>query len=76
MALDIAKRGGTWPAALCGADDAAVKAFLEGRIGFLEIETVIREALKSHEPNLDPSIDDVIVAAASARSCVADIVGG
>jgi 1-deoxy-D-xylulose-5-phosphate reductoisomerase len=76
MALDIAKRGGPWPAALCGADDAAVKAFLERRIGFLEIETVIREALKSHEPNLDPSIDDVIVAAASARSCVADIVGG
>ena len=75
MALDIAKRGGTWPAALCGADDAAVKAFLDGRIGFLEIETVIREALKGHNPNLNPTIDDLLAASTNTRNCVANIVG-
>ena len=74
MALEVAKRGGTWPAALCGADDAAVDAFLDGRIGFLEIGTVISEALEDHEPTWDPSPDDLLAAAASTRDRVAGMV--
>ena len=75
MAIDVAKRGGTWPAALCGADDAAVEAFLDGRIGFLEIGAVISEALKDHEPTSDPSVGDLLAAAASARERVAGTLG-
>ena len=43
MAIEIAKRGGTWPAALSGANDAAVELFLAGKIGFREIGVVIQE---------------------------------
>ncbi|MEC8891591.1 MAG: 1-deoxy-D-xylulose-5-phosphate reductoisomerase, partial [Chloroflexota bacterium] len=49
MALDHAKKGGTWPSALCGADDGAVEAFLDGKISFREIEPLIRTSLLTHE---------------------------
>ena len=66
LALEVAVRGDTWPAALCGADDAAVDLFLDRRIGFLDIAAVIRDALQDHEPVHDPSAEQVIAAAAWA----------
>ena len=70
LGLDVAMRGGTWPAALCGADEAAVELFLSGRVGFLDIPSVIRDALEGHQPVMDPSPQDALAAAAWARSQV------
>jgi 1-deoxy-D-xylulose-5-phosphate reductoisomerase len=70
MALEVAKRGGTWPAALAGADDAAVQRFLEGQIGFLEIGTVILQALEGHRNVEEPSVDEILGAAERARERV------
>ncbi len=67
LALDMAKRGGTWPAALSAADEVAVELVLSGRIGFLEIEKVIKEVLKDHHPVMEPSIDDILDASRWAR---------
>jgi 1-deoxy-D-xylulose-5-phosphate reductoisomerase len=75
LALDVAKRGGTWPAALCGADDIAVEAFLGGRIGFAEIPTVISEALDDHKSVPDPTPADSLAAAAWGRARVAALAG-
>jgi 1-deoxy-D-xylulose-5-phosphate reductoisomerase len=75
LALDVAKRGGTWPAALCGADDIAVEAFLDGRISFVEIPTVIGEALVGHQSVSDPSPTDSLAAAAWGRARVTDLAG-
>ena len=75
LALDIARRGGTWPAALCGADEAAVEAFLAGRIGFMEIASVIQEALKEHQNVAEPTISDTIAAAQSATERVHSLAG-
>ena len=76
MALNIAKRGGTWPAALCGADDKAVEMFLAGRISFLDIGTVICEAIETHRSVMDPSIQDILAAAAWANNRVNTLVTG
>ena len=76
MALDIAKRGGTWPAALCGADEAAVELFLSGHIGFQEIGPVIREALEEHQTVMDASLEDTIAAAEWAGARVTGLVKG
>ena len=76
IALNIAKRGGTWPGALCGADERAVELFLAGRIGFLEIGPVIQEAMKEHRSVVEPSLEDVISAAAWAHRRVSEIVEG
>ena len=76
LGLDIAMRGGTWPAALCGADEMAVELFLSRRIGFLEIPTVISEALRKHQPIEDPSPRDALSAAAWARGQALRLVEG
>ena len=74
LALEIARRGGTWPAALCGADEMAVQQFLSGRMGYLEIGPVIQEALKEHQSIEEPSLPDVLAAAEWARKRVNRVV--
>ncbi len=76
MALDYAKRGGTWCAALCGADDTAVELFLSGQIAFGEIATVIREALNAHQSIEEPSLEDIIETAAWARQKARSVAEG
>jgi 1-deoxy-D-xylulose-5-phosphate reductoisomerase len=48
LAYRALELGGTAPAALSGADEAAVAAFLEGRIGFTAIARVCEEVLDAH----------------------------
>ena len=74
MAVDTAKKGGTWPAALSAADEVAVQLFLSGRIGYLEIGTVIQEALKDHQTTEDPCLEDIMAAAVWARESVTKLV--
>ena len=76
LILDTAMKGGTWPAAVCGADEAAVDLFLQRRIGFLEIEQVVREALSDHASIDDPTVEQTLEAADWARGRVASIAGG
>jgi 1-deoxy-D-xylulose-5-phosphate reductoisomerase len=45
LARDAGERGGTYPCAFNAANEVAVAAFLEGRIGFLEIAALVEEAL-------------------------------
>ncbi len=75
LALEFAKLGGTWPAALCGADEAAVDLFLSRAIGFLDIPVVIREALDGHLPVDDPTPEQALAAARWAAQAVHGLVG-
>jgi 1-deoxy-D-xylulose-5-phosphate reductoisomerase len=45
LAREAAREGGTAPCVLNAANEIAVHAFLEGRLGFLEIPAVIEETL-------------------------------
>ena len=67
LGLNAAMKGGTWPAALSGADDIAVESFLKGKISFLEISSFISEILSSHNNILNPNIEQILDAANSAR---------
>ena len=73
LALDYARRGGTWPAALCGADEAAVDLFLSRKIGFLDIPVVIREVLDGHRPETDPTAEQALEAAGWAERAVREL---
>ena len=57
-AYEAGKIGGTMPTVLNAANEAAVANFLEGRISFLEIETLIEEALNRHQVIANPDLDD------------------
>ncbi len=67
LGLETAIKGGTWPAALSGADDIAVEYFLKRKINFLEIGSFISDILSSHKNIVNPNIDQVLNAASSAR---------
>jgi 1-deoxy-D-xylulose-5-phosphate reductoisomerase len=45
LARDAGVRGGTFPCAFNAANEVAVAAFLEGRISFLDIASVVEDAL-------------------------------
>lgn len=55
LAFDALRAGGTAPAILNAANEVAVAAFLEGRLGFWDIQACVREALNAlpAEPMLD-----------------------
>jgi 1-deoxy-D-xylulose-5-phosphate reductoisomerase len=58
-ALEI---GGTAPAVLSGADEAAVGAFLSGRCRFDEIARICGEVLEAHPPGPVGSVDEALAA--------------
>jgi len=58
-ALEI---GGTAPAVLSGADEAAVAAFLSGRLRFDEIAAVCAEVLEAHPPGPVTSVEEALAA--------------
>ena len=75
MAIDYAKRGDTWPSALCGADEGAVDKFLEGSISFVEIESVIKHVMELHRPCKNPNVDQIIDAYIWAKTQVEVLIG-
>jgi len=77
--LDLAYRagreGGLATAVLNAANEVAVASFLQGRIGFLDIERVIEETLDRYEPAGARSLDDVTVAEGWARATAEEAAG-
>jgi 1-deoxy-D-xylulose-5-phosphate reductoisomerase len=71
MAWDVIEQGGSAGAVFNGANEAAVDAFLAGRIRFDEIWDCIREAIEMLPAAPVLSVQDVMAADASAR----DVVG-
>lgn len=56
FAYEAGKKGGTMPTVLNAANEAAVAAFLEGKIRFLQIEDLIEKALSTHQTMEHPSL--------------------
>ena len=68
MAVEALKAGGSAPVVLNGANEAAVGAFLQGRIPFGRIPEIIREALDAVPVTPIRSIADVYAADRKARA--------
>jgi 1-deoxy-D-xylulose-5-phosphate reductoisomerase len=77
--LDLARKafktGGTMPAFMNGANEAAVELFLNNKIGFLDIAGVIEEAMNTHTPVNNYNLSDVMQADADARRRVLSLSG-
>ncbi len=67
LALDAARAGGTYPAALCAADEVAVGLFLERKLGFTEIPRLVQKVVDKHHPGSAASLEDIMDADAWAR---------
>ncbi len=56
FAFDAGKAGGTLPTVLNAANEAAVEAFLKGKITFLQIEELIEKSLTAHDSIQNPDL--------------------
>ncbi|MGH7609454.1 MAG: 1-deoxy-D-xylulose-5-phosphate reductoisomerase [Candidatus Dormibacteria bacterium] len=60
-------RGGAVPAVLNAANEVAVAAFLQGRIGFLEIASLIESVTEAFRPEPSPGLEQLLAADAWGR---------
>ena len=75
LALETARRGQTYPAVLSAADEVAVNAFLQGRLGFTGIYRVVEQVIDRHQPAPGQTLAEVMAADAWATQEVERVVG-
>lgn len=66
------RRGGTVPAAMNGANEAAVALFLKEKIGYLDIPEIVGTVAETFPKNEIYSVGDVLEADRAARAFVAE----
>lgn len=64
--------GGLMPTVVNGANEQAVKLFLEGKIKFLQIADLVEKAYNFVNNKKDYTLDDIFLADKAARDCVQD----
>jgi len=74
LGREAMKLGGTAPAILSAANEIAVQAFLDNKIGFLDIEKVIEETLSHGPVSILTDLDVLLEADTAARRYAAEQV--
>jgi 1-deoxy-D-xylulose-5-phosphate reductoisomerase len=70
LARRCVKAGGVMTAVLNGANEAAVAAFLEDRIGFVELFDLVEAVVDDAKQIENPTLDDIEAADKAAREAV------
>ena len=76
LAYDAARRGGTLPAVMNAANECAVTAFIDGKIGFTDICRVSELVLDRHCVREEPEIGDILAADRWAREEAEQMIKG
>lgn len=74
IAYDALREGGSAGCVVNAANEIAVQAFLEGRITFTRIPTLIEETMSHMEHVAHPSLDDIVQLDAEARRYAVSLV--
>ncbi|MGH7097754.1 MAG: 1-deoxy-D-xylulose-5-phosphate reductoisomerase [Stellaceae bacterium] len=75
VAREALQKGGGYPAALNAANEVAVHAFLEGRIGFLDIVAVVERTLAAIPAGRLESLEDAYRFDSAARALAGRLTG-
>jgi 1-deoxy-D-xylulose-5-phosphate reductoisomerase len=75
IAYEAGRLGGSAPAALNAADEIAVQAFIEGRIGFSSIPVVVERTVEAVSDRPVGTVDEILEADREARAVARDIGG-
>jgi len=70
------RRGGTLPAVLNAANEAAVGAFLGGRLSFTGIVRVVEKAIERAAVVDDPTLEDILAVDREAREFAERTIAG
>ena len=73
-AYEAGRTGGTMPAAVNAADEVAVEAFLNRRIGFLDIPGIVKQTMEAHQPVLNPALEDIMSSDRWARDFAEKVI--
>jgi len=76
LAIEAGKKGETYPAVLCAADEVAVELFLSQRIKFTDIARLVEQILEEHEAIAHPTLEEIIAADVWAREKVMQLTSG
>jgi 1-deoxy-D-xylulose-5-phosphate reductoisomerase len=76
IAYAAGRRGGSAPAVMNAADEVAVEAFLQGRLGFLGISEVVSRVIEQVEWREVRTVEDVVSADHEAREIASALVAG
>ena len=76
LALEAGRAGGTAPCVLNAADEVAVAAFLEGKIGFTAIPAAIERVLAAMPATVPTHFEDLFAVDEEARRRTEEEVGG
>jgi 1-deoxy-D-xylulose-5-phosphate reductoisomerase len=68
LARSAGEQGGTFPCAFNAANEVAVAAFLEGRLGFLDIAATVEDALSVVDGAPARDVEDLVAADQAARA--------
>jgi 1-deoxy-D-xylulose-5-phosphate reductoisomerase len=76
LAREAGTTGATAPAVYNAANEVAVEAFRQGRLGFVEIIDTVARVLGAHDvpSNAAPSLDEILAADAWAREEAARLI--
>jgi 1-deoxy-D-xylulose-5-phosphate reductoisomerase len=75
LAYEAGRAGGSAPATYNAADEVAVAAFLQGRIGLRSIPEIIERTLDAAEWRTPDSVEDVLEVDRDSRALAAALVG-
>lgn len=76
IAYDCAKEGESYPIVLNAANEEAVKYFLEGKIGFVDIMKYVAKIIEGHRLQKIETVEDILVIDAEARRRLKYLVEG
>ena len=73
FAFEAARQGGNMPCILNAANEVVVAAFLQDRIGFLQMSDVIEQTMRKASFIVNPSYEDYVATDTEARRLVAEL---
>ena len=73
FAFEAARQGGNMPCILNAANEVVVAAFLQDRIGFLQMSDVIEQTMRKASFIVNPSYEDYVATDAEARRFAAEL---
>jgi 1-deoxy-D-xylulose-5-phosphate reductoisomerase len=74
LAYDALRTGGTMPCVLNAANEAAVDAFLDKKILFTQIPSVVSDTMSQHQLSEGRTIEDIINASDRARQSAENLI--
>ena len=76
LAIEAGRKGGTYPAVLCAADEVAIELFLSRHIRFAAIPKLVEQALTEHQATSHPTVEEVLAADDWAREKTRALAAG